>query len=193
MKTKYIEKRTKAGLAEPRPDPLPDPLSDFLDLPRPIIALARDFPDGHLIQAHSHHRAQLLYASSGVMTVTTAQGIWVVPPLRAVWVPAETEHQVLCSGSLSMRSLYLDPSAVPGLPGQCLVLSVSPLLRELILEAVRLPPLYELGGPDRVVLRLPLDRRPGRGQRGRLSGRRSCSTSSLIWVSQSKPADGFDC
>ena len=56
-----------------------------------------------------------------------------------------------------MRSLYLDPSAVPGLPGQCLVLSVSPLLRELILEAVRLPPLYELGGLEERIMLLILD------------------------------------
>jgi AraC-like DNA-binding protein len=41
-------------------------------------------------------------------------------------------------GAVSMRTLYLRPGLAPRLPGGCTVLSVTPLLRELIVEAVRI-------------------------------------------------------
>ena len=128
-----------------------------MGVPRAIVAFARDYPSGHLIAFHQHTRSQLLYASSGVMTVTTAGGIWVVPPLRAVWVPGLTGHQIVPSGNLSMRSLYIMPEATAGLPRQCCVVSVPPLLRELILHAVTLPCLYEPDSPDERMMNVILD------------------------------------
>ena len=100
--------------------------------PQAVIALALDHPDGHVIPFHWHSRAQLLYASAGVMTVTTGSGVWVLPPLRAMWVPALTEHQIRASGHLSMRTLYIKPDAVRDFPPSCRMVSVSALLRELI-------------------------------------------------------------
>src|SRR5258706_8562236 len=40
----------------------------------------------------------LAYASRGVMTDATSQGTWVVPPHRAVWIPAAVIHSVQMSG-----------------------------------------------------------------------------------------------
>ncbi len=97
MKTNNIENQTKTDLS--------DPVEEITNIPRALVAMAKDFPNGHVIPFHQHARSQLLYASSGVMTVTTANGIWVVPPLRAVWIPALVEHQISCSGRLSMRTL----------------------------------------------------------------------------------------
>jgi quercetin dioxygenase-like cupin family protein len=54
-----------------------------------ITSVAADLKDGHVIPEHSHPEDQLLFASEGVMTVRTKQGVWVVPPLRAVWISAE--------------------------------------------------------------------------------------------------------
>ncbi|MBK7550562.1 MAG: AraC family ligand binding domain-containing protein [Syntrophaceae bacterium] len=65
-----------------------------MEAPQAVIALALDEPDGHRIPLHWHSRAQLLYASEGVMTVTTDSGVWVLPPLRAMWIPAFTEHHI---------------------------------------------------------------------------------------------------
>ena len=87
-----------------------------MDAPQAVIALALDHPDGHVIPFHWHSRAQLLYASTGVMTVTTGSGVWVLPPLRAMWIPAFTEHQIRASGHLSMRTLYIKPDAVRDFP-----------------------------------------------------------------------------
>jgi AraC-like DNA-binding protein len=149
MKTNSIAKRTKLKF--------PDPVQDIIDIPRPIVALAREYPDGHVIPLHQHHRSQLLYASSGVMTVTTVRGLWVVPPLRAVWVPALTEHQIHASGKLSMRNLYIKADTITGLPQECCVVSIPPLLRELILYAVKVPPLYKPKSLDDRILTIILE------------------------------------
>ena len=149
MKTKNIEIQTKADFFVP--------IKEVTKVPRPIVAIATDYPNGHLIPFHKHNRSQLLYASSGVMTVTTEKGIWVVPPLRAVWVPALTGHQIVCSGNLSMRSLFIKPEAASKLPEECCVVSVPPVLRELILHAVTIPRLYEPNSPEERIMNVILD------------------------------------
>ena len=130
---------------------------EYSQIPRPIVAVAKDFPAGRHIPPHRHDRAQFLYASAGVMTVKTETGIWVVPPQRAVWIPAHTLHHIDASGPLSMRTLYIDPASFPGPSSECCVISVSPLLRELIIHATRLPKLYPLGGAEERLLTVLLD------------------------------------
>ncbi len=149
MRTDNTSKQTKSS-------PITS-VDDISDVPRPVVAMAREFPDGHLIAFHQHSRAQLLYASSGVMTVRTENGLWVVPPLRAVWIPAHIRHQIHTAGQLSMRTLYIQPDIDPGLPEGCCVVSVTPLLRELILHAMDIPPLYALNGPDERLMNVILD------------------------------------
>jgi len=130
---------------------------NYKNIPRPIVAVAKEFPSGHLIPLHQHSRSQFLYASSGVMTVKTNRGIWVVPPLRAVWIPANTLHEIEVSGHLSMRTLYIDPTLFSGPSAECCVIAVTPLLRELILYATSLPQLYSLGGEEERLLTVMLD------------------------------------
>ena len=134
-----------------------DPVKDIINVPRPIVAMAKEFPSGHIIHSHQHARAQLLYASSGVMTVKTDKGIWVVPPFRAVWIPAHTLHQIEVSGLLSMRTLYIEAGIFSGPSQDCCVVAVTPLLRELILYTMNLPLLYPLGGEEERVLGVMLD------------------------------------
>src|SRR5882672_8127595 len=107
-------------------------LEDLLD----IRSLAAEPSTGFKIHKHSHTWHQMIYASRGVMTVNTSTGSWVVPSRRAVWVPAGIEHEVEMSASVSMRTLYLRPGLSDVLPRDCCVVSVSPLLRELILRTV---------------------------------------------------------
>jgi AraC-like DNA-binding protein len=130
---------------------------DFQTVPRSIGAMAKDFPDGFFIAPHAHPRSQLIHASSGVMRVRTPQGAWIVPPHRAVWVPADIVHDVRMAGAVAMRTLYIEPGAVAALPRECCVVAVSPLLRELILRASAAPLLYDEAGPDGRVMALILD------------------------------------
>ena len=103
-----------------------------------ITTLANDYPGGHEIPLHFHDRDQLVYASRGVMTVRTADGTWVVPTHRAVWIPATVPHSIAMSGTVAMRTLYLKPRMARTLPRGCCVVHVSALLKELILHACTL-------------------------------------------------------
>ncbi|MEE9317061.1 MAG: helix-turn-helix transcriptional regulator [Rhodospirillales bacterium] len=127
------------------------------DLPRPIAATATDYAPGDTTDWHSHPRAQLIYGISGVMTVNTEAGRWVLPPERAVWVPGGIEHRVDTVGGIRIRSLFVAPDAVRGMPPDCCVVTVSPLLKALILEAVALPKLYDPQGPDGRLMAVILD------------------------------------
>jgi AraC-like DNA-binding protein len=93
---------------------------------------------------HSHARAQLIYAISGVVAVTTDSGTWVVPPSRALWVPAGVEHVTKSHGVVHFRALLIEAAA--GFPKECMVVEVTPLLRELIL---RLATLADQAGTSR--------------------------------------------
>ena len=116
-----------------------------------------DFAHGHAIRRHSHIEDQLLFASEGVMTVETDEGIWVVPPLRAVWIPAGTVHGVSMSGHVSMRTLYILPKLCRTVPRHCLVINISSLLRELILHACQFSKLRMQVPAERHVIELIRD------------------------------------
>jgi AraC-like DNA-binding protein/quercetin dioxygenase-like cupin family protein len=97
----------------------------------------RHFQD-HVIASHVHDWHQLIYASEGVMWVHTAEGDWVVPPNRAVWVPAGVEHGIEMTAKVLVQTVYLAASVDAGLPRRCCAVNVSPLLRELIIHTVKL-------------------------------------------------------
>ena len=82
---------------------------------------------------------QLLCATRGVMTVRTEQCAWVVPPHRAVWMPAGLDYSLEIGGTLAVRMLYIRPKIRGSklLPHECSVVNVTPLLRELILRTVK--------------------------------------------------------
>jgi AraC-like DNA-binding protein len=132
-------------------------IEDCEQSPRAIAVLAQEYPHGEYIALHRHPRAQLIHAITGVMTVVSDEGNWVVPTGRAVWMPAGADHAVRCFGDVSMRTAYVRPDARPDLPGNCEVIEVSPLLRETIVAATRVPLDYELGGRDHRVMELILD------------------------------------
>lgn len=118
---------------------------EYQTLPHPVTAKARNYSGGET-PVHSHPRAQLLYAGSGVMRVDTGAGCWVVPLVRGVWIPANTAHRVIMLGNVEMRTLYIRPDAAPGLPDVCCLLEVGPLLRALILALLEEPIAYDRAG-----------------------------------------------
>lgn len=98
-------------------------------------AMAVDYPDKFFIAPHSHSCAQLLYAIKGVMRIEADGGAWIVPPTRGVWLQSEVLHQIRMYGEVSMRTIFVDPTAAPQLPSTSCVLDVTPLMRELIIAA----------------------------------------------------------
>jgi AraC-like DNA-binding protein/mannose-6-phosphate isomerase-like protein (cupin superfamily) len=119
---------------------------DYQSVPRAIAAMAKSFVTGDTITPHAHARDQVLYATQGVMRVATVREAWIVPPDRALYVPAGLEHGVAMRGSVEMRTLYIQPGAAPGLPSNPAVLDISELLRSLILALLAEPVLYDEKG-----------------------------------------------
>jgi len=124
---------------------------------RPVAVFALDFGQGTSTGSHSHPFGQLVHAVEGVMRVVTGRGTWVVPPGRAVWIPPALDHEVQMATSVAMRTVYVVTEALPGAPEAPCVVEVTPLLRELILEALRRPRPYPLGGADERLFRVLLD------------------------------------
>jgi len=85
------------------------------------------------IDWHDHAEQQLLYPSSGLLIVSTTHGSWVVPPQRAVWLPAAVAHAHQAYGATQVRTVAFPVDVNPLGLTQPTVLSVSRLLRELII------------------------------------------------------------
>jgi AraC-like DNA-binding protein len=103
-----------------------------------IATLAYEYPAGFNVVEHAHGSDQVVYAPRGVMEVGADRSLWLIPPQFAVWIPAHTVHHIRMPGAVSMRTLYLRRGLAPRLPRTCTVLHVSTLLRELIIETVRI-------------------------------------------------------
>ena len=107
-----------------------------------IATLAYDYPAGSHVPEHAHGSGQLIYAIRGVMEVFAGQSVWLIPPHFALWVPGRTYHRIRMHGAVSMRTLYLRQGLSRALPKACVVLHVTPLMRELVVEAVRVGKLH---------------------------------------------------
>lgn len=104
-------------------------------------SLAVGYPRGTQLPEHRHRWHQLVYAVAGVLSVSTTEGSWITPPHWALWVPAGVLHALRFAGAASLRTLYFPPSPTgrrrsgsAEFPARCVVLEVSPLLRELIVR-----------------------------------------------------------
>jgi AraC-like DNA-binding protein/mannose-6-phosphate isomerase-like protein (cupin superfamily) len=130
---------------------------DIDRIARPVIALTDEYPPGFVDPRHAHRRAQLLFATAGVMAVVTDGGSYVVPPQRAVWLPAGTEHEVSCRGQVSLRTLYFESNVCEKLPSRSLVIEISDFLRALILEVTKFRADYDVDGREGRIVRLIVD------------------------------------
>jgi len=103
-----------------------------------VHLVARNYRKGTRLDPHMHREAQLVYAARGTMQVTTPKGRWLVPPDRAVWVPAKLEHAIDVLADIEMRTLYFDLAWLKrerrsrSLAAE-FVVRVSPLLHQAIL------------------------------------------------------------
>ncbi|MEG2034679.1 MAG: AraC family ligand binding domain-containing protein, partial [Janthinobacterium sp.] len=116
----------------------------YTEVPRELIATARDYAAGELFPDHQHARGQFAYAARGAISVHTPQGNWLVPPQRACWLPAGLVHGMRMHGAVTMHNVFVAPDAIAsmGLPQHCQVLDATPLLRQLLAEAVTVDALY---------------------------------------------------
>lgn len=100
---------------------------------------AQSLAPGAGIDAHRHDDHQIVYAGRGVLAVTTDAGSWVAPATRAIWVPAGTVHAHQAHGRLELHLVGLPATENPLGLDRPTVLTVGPLLRELILAYTQPP------------------------------------------------------
>lgn len=105
---------------------------------RPVRMVARDLDASELLAAHRHAWGQLTYALEGVVRVTVGNSTWIVPPLRAIWIPPNAVHEVAVLEKARLRALYVHAQAAPFRSEECVVIDVSALLRELIVALLHI-------------------------------------------------------
>lgn len=126
-------------------------------VPRDLVVEHSVHSQGDIIPLHKHNWAQLLYASSGLMSAITYDGTWIVPPHRAVWIPPGILHEVRFVRTTTMVNLFLRKADDINLPENCRIVRISPLLREIIAEAANYPTLFEVNGPQGRLVQVLMD------------------------------------
>jgi len=97
-----------------------------------VIVVTFPMPVGLVFDWHTHSDHQLAWAASGVLTVRTDSATWMLPPTRALWIPAGLAHETLSAGAATMRTLYIRPELCPVNWPDFTAVTASPLLADLI-------------------------------------------------------------
>lgn len=105
-----------------------------------VRGYAATHPRGTVVLPTTGGWDHLVYASAGVMTVETDAGVWIVPPHRALFAPSDCRFRIVMHGRVSVRTLYFR-SHLGVMSGAVRAVNVPPLVRELVLHAVRNAPL----------------------------------------------------
>ncbi|MDX8454793.1 helix-turn-helix transcriptional regulator [Mesorhizobium sp. VK9D] len=107
---------------------------DVDDVLSPAIAVRVDVTETRAeVPEHWHRKAQLVFALGGGVTCRVPGGLWMVPPHCGVWIPGGMRHSNIATANARIFFIYVEPGAAD-LPDRCCTLSISPLLRELIIE-----------------------------------------------------------
>ncbi|HCZ9325332.1 TPA: helix-turn-helix transcriptional regulator [Pseudomonas aeruginosa] len=93
------------------------------------------------VPVHQHRQGQLVLALKGGVTCEVPNAIWMVPPRCAVWIPGQMPHSVRATANARICYLFVQPGAAQ-LPEQCCTLSITPLVRELVLHIADQAPEY---------------------------------------------------
>jgi len=127
--------------ARPAPAPLPTPVHSVQSLTphlfapdavRPLRAKEHFLKADTQVELHTHPWPQLTFSTRGVIRLSTQDGSYIVPPSRALWVPANMPHSINLIEDAELRTVYVHSWMAPTWEN-CEVLEISPLLRALML------------------------------------------------------------
>lgn len=113
-----------------------------IDLRRGGQALAGSYlyeGDKLLTGWHSHDVHQIEYAIGGVVEVETPAGHYLLPPQQAAWLPVGLEHSATMNPDVKTLAVMFDPQLLPEAGDRARILAVSPLIREMMIYALRWP------------------------------------------------------
>ena len=130
-----------------------------------VRSLSVDYSAGGSEPSHTHQWPQLLYSKRGALKVKLAESIWIIPPRRALWVPAQTEHSLFMSSDLELRTLYFRPDPlIVNLSRRAI--NVSGLLHEAILRVCQQHRLDDRSEADRCIYGVILNELKGSSATG---------------------------
>jgi AraC-like DNA-binding protein/quercetin dioxygenase-like cupin family protein len=124
-------------------------LSESANLERPVIKLRRGGRalagsylyegDGLITGWHSHEVHQIEYALHGLVEVETNSAHYLLPPQQAAWIPVGLEHQAVMNPDVKTVAVMFDPTLIPEGGDRARIIEVSPLIREMMIYALRWP------------------------------------------------------
>ncbi|MGE2727342.1 AraC family transcriptional regulator [Mycolicibacterium pulveris] len=88
---------------------------------------------------HSHDVHQIEYAVGGVVEVETDCAHYLLPPQQAAWIPVGLDHQATMNPDVRTVAVMFDPLLIPDGGDRARIIAVSPLIREMMLYALRWP------------------------------------------------------
>ncbi len=88
---------------------------------------------------HAHDLHQLELAVRGMVEVEDASGHYLLPPQQAAWIPAGVRHETTIHTDVRTISVFFEPVLIAEPGERVRVVAVAPLLREMIVHAVRWP------------------------------------------------------
>lgn len=126
---------------------------------RPVVTFGATMTEVGSVELdlHRHMKGQILLVQRGALSCEVEGGLWIVPPRSAVWIPGGALHAIKATGALEGFAAFIDPAVSRGLPEACCAVSVTPLLRELLVRSASLPALYEEGGANARLMAVLLD------------------------------------
>ena len=99
----------------------------------------RSQPGGLVTGWHSHDLHQIQYAIGGVVEVETGAAHYLLPPQQAAWIPVGLEHQATMTPDVRSVAVMFDPQLLPPVDNRARILAVSPLIRQMMIYALRWP------------------------------------------------------
>ncbi|MDE1174708.1 MAG: helix-turn-helix transcriptional regulator [Parvibaculaceae bacterium] len=134
-------------------------LSDIDDAAQPtVLAVSRQrLARPVTIRWHRHARGQILMVSTGLLTVQTQQGDWVVPGGHIFWIPPEQDHSLRLCGDFSGFYVYIEQSACAALPRKFGTAATPALLREAISRIATWTERPDPGSPEARIEAIVID------------------------------------
>lgn len=109
----------------------------------PYLLTTVEFPMSrlHTWTDEVHRRDELIWVTSGVITVRTPSGVWDCPPGRAIWVPQGVPHTIDAAADSVVQATFFAPGVVAEAaadgctrldPDVVTVVDLLPAVRELL-------------------------------------------------------------
>jgi AraC-like DNA-binding protein len=106
-------------------------LKVYDELPTPVFMKSKDMPSYSKVIDHQHNWDQLIYSKSGVLEVNSEKGDYIIPPLQAVWIPANRKHSIATINGAQLRSVHINKGLINSF-NYIQVLKVNKLVQALI-------------------------------------------------------------